>query len=426
LISLEEARAQRSRSATVYPAAMYNSSADSAPSVPFPLPTQEMAMISSNNSPSGLPASRARGRSVSAGAKARNALQSLVGGPSPDRRGSESSSVEQQPFNGGMPGKLLKHKKSGFMRLFNGKEQKEKEKAPPPVPPLSDSYFSNQPPVSKTLKVTTHRIPVPRLSPSLLEDSSTAYATSPPDNSSSENHDYSTGSHKLAPSPKRPFPPLSINTSSPGQGSRAPASATAVDHTFQKSWMAPPSISGMDNGRAPPQSAPPDVSDFPALKLRPVSTMFSAHFRDHIVRQDSPQFDRDLDTLSSMSPTATSPLTPGYILRPDGSSDGKTAVTPEDQSSVIQALQDQIISAKRAWQQNIWDLEGQVRDLKAEVEDLRAAGNDKVACEVCARGKQSQLKESGNQQRGSTDERNNVVNRPRARTGISARFGSGN
>jgi len=179
---------------------------------------------------------------------------------------------------------------------------------------------------------------------------------------------------------------------------------------------------GIDNGRVPPQSAPPDVSDFPALKLRPISTLFSAHFRDHIVRQDSPQFDRDLDTLSSTSPaTATSPLTPGCA---DRSSDSKATVAPEE-SSVIQALKDQILSAKRAWQQNIWDLEGQVRDLKAEVDDLRAAGNDKWSCEVCGRGNQSRLAEPG---RDGTDEAGNsgVVNRPRARTGIAARFGNGN
>ncbi|THG99897.1 hypothetical protein EW026_g2530 [Hermanssonia centrifuga] len=49
-----------------------------------------------------------------------------------------------------------------------------------------------------------------------------------------------------------------------------------------------------------------------------------------------------------------------------------TSPQQEDQSIVIQALQEQIMTARRAWQQQLWELEGQVRDLKAEVEDLRS------------------------------------------------------
>ena len=91
----------------------------------------------------------------------------------------------------------------------------------------------------------------------------------------------------------------------------------------------------------------------------------------------------------------------------------------EDQSSAIQALQEQIVTARKAWQQHIWELEGQVRDLKAEVENLRTTGNNKGYCDVCGRGKP--------EEDGHTDTKKvGVVNRPRARTGDAARFGNGN
>ena len=57
-----------------------------------------------------------------------------------------------------------------------------------------------------------------------------------------------------------------------------------------------------------------------------------------------------------------------------------------DQSSVIQALQEQILSTRRAWQRQIWELEGQVRDLKAEVEELRTAEGSSEYCMACGRG----------------------------------------
>jgi hypothetical protein len=115
-------------------------------------------------------------------------------------------------------------------------------------------------------------------------------------------------------------------------------------------------------------------------------------------------------------------MTPGFPLRSDGSTGDKYSIAvvgSEDQSSVIQALQEQIVSARKAWQQHIWELEGQVRDLKAEVDDLRTAGNEKGYCEVCGRGKPL---EDGH----ITAKKVGVVNRPRARTGDVARFANGN
>ena len=89
----------------------------------------------------------------------------------------------------------------------------------------------------------------------------------------------------------------------------------------------------------------------------------------------------------------------------------------DDQSSV---LQNQIVSARKAWQRHIWELEGQVRDLKAEIEDLRTAENDKAFCDVCGARKPTV-------ERVPSDTRKvGVVDRPRARTGDAARFGNGN
>lgn len=422
LISLEEARAQRSRSATAQPAISSPShyGTPSARAVPFPEQEQDNASIitSFENSPSGSVNSRARARSISASARAKQALHTMVGGTSqkPERRDSEPSialSQQQQTFaNGGVPGKALKHKKSGFMRLFNGRE---KEREPPPVPSLSDGYAAynaQQQPTNKSSKITTHRIPVPPVSQSLENSPSDFLSNS------------SRGG--LASSPKRTPPPLSINTSSQPPTSRASTAGAPSESAFQ-SRTAPTSLAvdrQWNFSETSPQSAPPNVSEFPALKLRPVSTMFSAQFGDHIVTNDSqPSLEPDLGDSTSPG-SASSPITPGLFVRLEGrTSNDKAPLTAisEDQSSVIQTLQDQIVSAKQAWQRHIWELEGQVRDLKTEVEDLRAAGNGKDYCEVCGRGKQTRSTEADN---GTEMQRAGVVNRPRARTGTSTRFGS--
>jgi hypothetical protein len=167
-----------------------------------------------------------------------------------------------------------------------------------------------------------------------------------------------------------------------------------------------------------PQSAPAHVTDFPALKLRPVSTMFSAHFREHILTLDSESEGRDNDNQSPPSSgPGTGPVTPSSFPRSDHSGMGSTIVSSGDPAEVIQALQNQMSSARKAWQLEIRDLEGQVRDLKAEVEDLRAAEKD--YCETCGRGKRP----VDGQQAGTRNV--GVVNRPRARTGASSRFVNG-
>jgi hypothetical protein len=428
LISLEEARAQRSRGPVSYRS---GSSASSARAVPFPDPEQDTSTVDSfDHSPiNSVVPFRSRARSISAGARAKQALHTIVGGPSPkfERRDSDPMAVP----GGGIPGKTLKHKKSGFMRLFNGREKEKEDRAPPPVPTLSDAYtaYNSHQSTQKEPKATTYRIPKPQ---ALSKTNRlTTQADNPPEEFLSDPSRDESTSQTRSPSLKRNPPPLSINTLSQAQIPRAPVSA--LDDTSYQTRTAPSSLSDREwrhNGAAP-QSAPPNVSEFPALKLRPVSTMFSAHFQDHIVTRDShSSLDVDLDTLSSRSPsTAISPVTPVLLTRSEHSSNDKPSMPSisEDQSSVIRALQDQIASAKMAWQRHIWELEGQVRDLKAEVEDLRVTGYEKEYCAVCGRGTETHSGDTDHQNREGVQEakKAGVVNRPRARTGTSSRFGSG-
>ncbi|KAJ6519685.1 hypothetical protein C8R45DRAFT_852801 [Mycena sanguinolenta] len=397
LISLEQARAQRSRSTTAQ-----NLSVSSTSSTPFP----ETPPAIDDPSPPSTIAFRTRARSISTGARAKTALQNMVSSvparPPPERQNSEPA----------VPGKTLKHKKSGFMRLFNGgRAEKEEKYSPPPVPSLSDGYaaFNAQqqtgPPSSKS---SIHRVPPPQLSPSMFQ----------PQNSLDDS--------RVSPTSRLP-PPLSINTT---PQPRHRAASTADD--FQ-TRTAPSDMSDRDwNQQELPQSAPPNVTEFPALKLRPVSTLFSAQFADHLTPQrdsDVPSqlsLDADVDTLSSTSPsTMISPVTPGLSLGGSARASGDRetgklpmialATTTDDQSALVQALQDQISNAKKAWQRHIWELEGQVRDLKAEVDGLRGG----EYCETCGRG--------GTRNSGMMHDHkapSGVVNRPRARTGTSARFGS--
>lgn len=403
LISLAEAQAQakeRARSATI------NGGAPPDTLVPFP-------EADPNPSPTSSTPARSRARSISAGAK--NALHNIVGGggPSPPKldRGDSDSSLNSH----GGSGRSLKHKKSGFMRLFNGKERE----MVPPVPTLSDAYMSrnstSQATVPRTTKMLLPRVPVPPLPTDGLVSNSSSL-------SSDSGSDFGTTVIQQVqpiPSPKRTPPPLSIITSHSPRPPAANSNLTLpIAGTASKS---------QEDGRLL-CSAPPGTTDFPSLKLRPVSAVFSAHFADHIVvpEVESPlDAEQSLDTPSSFSPSpGRSPLTPGFSIRSEETAADKASIISGisgsgDQSSVIQALQSQIVSAKKAWQRHIWELEGQVRDLKTEIEDLRTAGNEKGFCDVCGRGKPVERDNAEARKVG-------IVDRPRARTGDAARFGSGN
>ncbi|KAJ3844305.1 hypothetical protein F5878DRAFT_526023 [Lentinula raphanica] len=379
LISLEEARAQRSRSIT-------SQSTTANPSFSSIEDRQTEQNVSQSVT------SRARARSISAGARAKQALTNMVGNtpPKQERRGSEPAIV----VNATSDGKALRHKKSGLMRLFNG--GRDEKTPPPPVPSLSEgfaAYHAQQTSVPKGIKVT--RVPPPQVSPSMFEKPQYI-------------EDVPSLSPRLTSSPKHTPPPLNIVGSNHVTGHLRPSFPDDVA-----------------------KSAPANVGEFPSLKLRPISTVFSAHFGDHIL--PSLTSDDEPDTPSSLqSPTtAISPVTPGpYSRLSENKSNhkpsGSNTAPAEDQSAVIRALQDQIVTAKRAWQQQIWELEGQVRDLKAEVEDLRNAGNEAGYCELCGRGPMNSRESSGGSSQGEEDKKPvSVVNRPRARTGTGqSRFGS--
>ena len=191
-----------------------------------------------------------------------------------------------------------------------------------------------------------------------------------------------------------------------------------------------------------------------------MSTLFSRDMKELGVTDDAslrtrPSLEVDTGTPTTAT-TAVSPLSPdfpsarglgyasarssdekagvGLVAIADGSADGGA-----DQAAVIQALHEQILSTRRAWQRQIWELEGQVRDLKAEVEELRAADARSEYCAACGRGaigRAPSMDDRGGSGSGSgsgsggfpsprtpDDARRSgaraggVVNRPRARTG---------
>ncbi|EPQ60540.1 hypothetical protein GLOTRDRAFT_52805 [Gloeophyllum trabeum ATCC 11539] len=447
LISLAEAQAQareRSRTATVQGAPSH-----SIISGPMPFPSQapenntaEQRSGTSKNTSNSSPTSstfRTRARSISAGARAKNAFQGMGdlarGKGSGKENEAQGTSVDDHTANEA-PTRTIKQKKSGFMRLFRDREKdKMQSHAIPPVPQLSSdalgtSGYGNQsqsaaPRRTQDLK----RVPVPSLSPSLLAESDGLLR---PGRSDSD-------PRKSSPSPRRGTPPsLSIiPPSGPPQTLKEPfnpegergrsrtATPTAVLSAIEKS-------SGGLVISSSPRSAPPEVSDFQGLSLRPVSTAFSAHFSDHLLpdpndRSPNRDSDLDLDTPTTMNTAVTSPSISssplGYgfpsIDSVPGNKGVSVAVPGEDQSAVIQALQEQIISARKGWQMQIWELEGQVRELKAELDQLRATGNsnNNGYCEMCGRGSAAPG-ESGHDGGKAT-----VINRPRAPTGIGGRFG---
>ncbi|KAG6336132.1 hypothetical protein ID866_2970 [Astraeus odoratus] len=391
LISLQEAQArERSRSATSH-SAVHSENVDSAPLVPFPLPEVTSISESSNDSSSsGTP--RVRARSVSAGARARNALHSVVGStpPQPERKDSGSFG---EPSG---VGRGLKHKKSGFMRLFTGRGDGDRT-PPPPVPPRSDACLVKDP--QTTTLVKSSMLPLSRVS--TLTSASGA---------SEEEEKLVLGSKGRTTTRKCLPPPLHIHTGKPN--SLPPFPTSGLD--IPSGTLAENSRSVSSSALTMPQSAPPAAPDFQGLRLRPASALFSTHFADFVANSDD-----DIPSDSATSPTVDSrvvlsPLTP-TSSRPSGEEPHIIG----DHSSTIKALQDQMLSAKKAWQQQVWELQGQVRDLKAELEDLRTADNKKY-CDVCRRGDpQKWPKEIELQKKLS------IVDRPRARTCDNLRFSSG-
>ncbi|KAF8560243.1 hypothetical protein OG21DRAFT_1502572 [Imleria badia] len=410
LITLQEAQArERFRGNTVHTTVarprLPSPSADDIPEAPE---DQTVEMVTAGKM------AHTRARSSSAGT-----WHNTVSLPSAQPQNAEMRDESTvSPSVSATPGRTLKHKKSGFMRLFGGRNSEgEKERGPPPpIPPLVDVNAEESSQIHrKTSKPALPRVPVPKSSFSpTLRESGASNATL------ASTYSASSGGHgpdgKGTSSRRRQPPSLSIVTK-PSDHSLA-TSVSGNGSPMGLNFMPPPPLS-----LTVPQSAPPGHSDFPGLQLRPVSTSFSSHFADMVAGAGEGR-QRDVHTPSSAasSNTALSPFTPVSTRRSDDAS--ATAVeTPGEEYLTIQGLQDQLVTAKKAWQQQIRELRGQIRDLTSELEGLRAADNQEY-CEACGRGESRKrfASPSDEQQR----KKDGMVNRPRARTGDTARFASGN
>lgn len=312
------------------------------------------------------------------------------------------------------PVRALKHKKSGFMRLFTGRySEGEKDRTLlPPVPPLTDAYARQSSQTHGTGKISKPTLPrVSKPSFSTLHAPSAALALT---NSASSGDDCPD---EKGPSSRRRQPPLlSIVTKTSDHS--VSSSVAGRSSSTSLNFTPPPHIS-----LTVPLSAPPGDTDFPGLKLRPISASFSSHFAD-MVTATVEELQRDVHTPSSAasSGTALSPFTPVSMHRSDDASATAVELAGEDYLTVKE-LQDQFVSAKKAWQQQIWELRGQIRDLTSELEDLRVTENQEY-CDVCGRGNSRRRHASPSD--GQQPKRVGVVNRPRLHTGDAPRFTSGN
>ncbi|KAF8445816.1 hypothetical protein L210DRAFT_928445 [Boletus edulis BED1] len=332
-----------------------------------------------------------RARSTSAGT--RHKTVQLASAQPQDAEMGDGSTVST-PVSA-ISGRSLKHKKSGFMRLFGGRnsEGEKGRSSTPPIPPVIDVCAEESSQVHgsvKTSKLTLQTVPISPLA---------------------STHSSSSGGKGPSPRRRQP-PPLSIVTKT-------------SDHSIPTSVSGKKSPMGLNF--APlfltvPQSAPPGNSDFPGLKLRPVSTSFSSHFADMVTGAAERQRDVHTPSSAASSNTALSPFTPVSMRRSDDASSTAAEALGEEHLT-IQGLQDQLASAKKAWQQQIWELRGHIRDLTSELEDLRAADNREY-CEVCSRGEPRKRYASPLDEQQS--KKVGIVNRPRAPTGDAARFASGN
>ncbi|KAI9460939.1 hypothetical protein BJY52DRAFT_1185766 [Lactarius psammicola] len=395
LISLQEAQAQaRERSRT------HTQAVPEAPFLQSEPPSRNNPTALSSN------AVRLRTRTASAGSKVKTPISNPVPLPHPSH---EDNLVTSVGNTGPLP-RSLKQKRSGFLRLFNGKDKdKPPSQSPPPLPSVAASSLPRTP------KISSSRIPVPTLSPSLVPHS-------PLQLDSIIRSDGGDGgpTEDFQPreSIKRHGPPLTIVTYDAHALPSVPPNGI-----YSKSAHPGRSTSNLLSGTCTglgtsPASAPPSTGAFPELSLRPISTVFSAHFADHIVSTDSSPTSAQLDTSSTA--TAHSPRSPASAQR---SFDEKLACD-DDPYVIIQQLQEQIKSTRKAWQHQIWELEGQVRDLRAEIDDMRIQEMRGERCLLCGR--------DGEVERGTGEvprppaavSRPGVVDRPRARTGVGTRFGA--
>ena len=322
-----------------------------------------------------------------------------------------------------VPAKTIKHKRSAFMKLFQGKD-KEREKdfkdpafpdypvraksTPPQLLPSNDSLV---PPLPNLHNIKRVPPPLPL----------SVYITSP--------SFPPTGSQ-----PSQGQEGASTSSHSPPRLRQASAPAPTLNHLSTSHQQNDPQhLSSIGSElSAPAASAPPIQTNFEALSLRPISTMFSAKFPDLLTpsppsdTNDTPKRPDDptpptpgfssSSRSNSMSTSSDYPVTPNSLPIPGHPSLGM--LPSEDPSGVITSLQEQIVNSRKMWQRQIWELEGQVRDLKAEVEELRNTGE----CDVCGVAKRER------RLRTPVSQNCSVVDRPRPRLGggnTRSMFGGG-
>ena len=396
LISLQEAQAQARERSRTHTQVM--------PEAPF-LQTEPP----SRNIPTTLPGNgntgRLRSRTASAGSKTKPEPL-VISNPLP--LGTHSNHEDAIPpigHTGSLPSRGLKHKKSGFMRLFNGKDKdKPPTPSPPPAPPIAT------PSIPRTPKISSARVPVPSLSPSLVSQSPLQLDRIV----HGDGEDESVEDLQDRGGFKRQGGALTIVTHG---NSLSPTPALAGSQSARVGIGSSSFASGLSPTSAlSSASAPPGTTTFPGLSLRPVSTVFSAHFADHIVTVDSsPTAHTDSSgTANGGSSSMSSPS----AHRP---SDEKQAID-DDPYVTIQHLQEQMKSIRKAWQHQIWELEGQVRDLRAEIDGMRLKELRGERCILCGRSDEHHY--DIGETSGSAGSQRGVVNRPRAQTGVGTRFGS--
>ncbi|KAH9985391.1 hypothetical protein BJV74DRAFT_886270 [Russula compacta] len=395
LISLQEAQAQAKERSRTHTQVI--------PDAPF-LQTEPP----SRNNLTPLPSNTGRMRSRTASASSKGKIEPLViSNPLPLPQSAAESQLATVGTTGSLP-RSLKQKKSGFLRLFNGKD-KDKDKlstpSPPPAPPVA------APPISRTPKISSSRVPVPSLSPLLVSQSPLQFDGIVKGDGGENDSVEEPQDQRIT---ERQGPALSIFTLDVPPSASSPGTQSAGPGVRSTSLI--PGINP-DLGLSP-ASAPPSTTMFSGLSLRPISTVFSAHFSDHIVSFDSPPTAQTDSSGSGTTANGSSTFSPDSAQR---SSDEKHA-TEDDPYLVIQQLQEQMMSTRKAWQHQIWELEGQVRDLRAEIDELRLKELRGERCLLCGRTDEPD-RGTGEVSSRSTASRSGVVDRPRARVGVgSTRF----
>ena len=360
LLSLEEAQARRSKQRTT------------------PMGTSSLA----SSSP------QIRGRTVS-GSTAQERLKSHTLAQETDLEDISKSATPN-----------LKTRRS-LLGLFAKKEKDRPvtprtASPPPPVPSLPSSVpgtLSGLAPqlTSSAAPKSPRRVPPPSLNSAEYSPVTESNAKENTNSSPLASPNHPPTSH----SPSVPSPPPIVMAPQPrkkvsllGHGSRAPLAK-------------PPSINRN------PGSTSPSIA-FPALQVRPVSTILSSLPSDYLSGNASPP----PVPAFPFRTTADSPSTPGFSSRSASISTGSSDVGPRTPSvdhsantAVLSQLRDQVNSAREVWKSQIGDLEAQVRALKKEIDELKVAPC--VACGhvACANG----------------EAKTSMLNRPRARTATGGR-----